>query len=159
LRYVHARAGEAWRFQHARQGEFAQVVPTVQRVNNAEALAPALRAGLGLALQPEFLAWQVSPIALHIVSPPGRARPARVQTLIDFLAGHFAQAPWAREVPATPWLLALSSRPAGRRGAQRARYLHELVFWLARRSPRTEPCCQRPISHPSWLSRRNAVLR
>ena len=105
-------AHKAWRFVHARRGEFAQVVPTAMRVNNAEGLAPALRAGLGLALQPEFLAWedlqsgalqtcmddwQVPSIALHIVTPPGRARPARVQALIDFLAAHFALAPWARE--------------------------------------------------------------
>jgi len=79
--------------------------------NNAEALAPALRAGMGLALQPEFLAWedlqsgalqtvmddwQVEPIALHIVSPPGRNRPARVHALIDYLAERFARAPWAQ---------------------------------------------------------------
>jgi DNA-binding transcriptional LysR family regulator len=110
LRYSHARANEAWRFRHPSQGEFAQLVPSVLRVNNAEALAPALRAGLGLALQPEFLAWsdlqagaiettmdawQVPSIALHIVTPPGRAKPARVQALIEFLAGHFARAPWA----------------------------------------------------------------
>lgn len=110
LRYVHARVGEAWRFQHPQKGEFAQVVPAALRVNNAEGLAPALRAGLGLALQPEFLAWedlqagrlqtamdawQVPAIALHIVTPPGRARPARVQALIEFLAGHFPHAPWA----------------------------------------------------------------
>ncbi len=84
---------------------------TPLRVNNAEALAPALLAGLGLALQPEFLAWQdiqagrletatddwqVEPIALHIVTPPGRRRPARVQALIDYLAEHFAGLPWAQ---------------------------------------------------------------
>lgn len=112
LRYVHARVGEAWRFRHARQGEFAQVVPSSLCVNNAEALVPALRAGLGLALQPEFLAWedlrsgrvletltewQVPPIALHIVTPPGRAKPARVRALMEFLAGHFSAAPWARD--------------------------------------------------------------
>ncbi len=111
LRYVHTRTGEAWRFKHKSKGEFAQVVPSSLKVNNAEALVPALRAGLGLALQPEFLAWedvkagalettladwQVPPIALHIVSPPGRAKPARVQAVIEFLAEHFAQAPWAR---------------------------------------------------------------
>ena len=110
LRYVHARVGEAWRFQHKKKGEFSQVVPSSLKVNNAEALVPALRAGLGLALQPEFLAWedlqsgalqttmsewQVPPIALHIVAPPGRAKPARVQALMEFLAKHFANAPWA----------------------------------------------------------------
>jgi len=113
LRYAHARVGEAWRFRHARRGEFSQVVPDVLRVNNAEGLEPALRAGLGLALQPEFLAyedlqsgrlqttlddWQIAPIALHIVTPPGRARPARVHALIEFLAAHFVRAPWAQDL-------------------------------------------------------------
>jgi DNA-binding transcriptional LysR family regulator len=111
LHYANTRVGEAWRFRQARRGEFSQVVPTVLRVNNAEALEPALRAGLGLALQPEFLVWDdlrsgrlqtaldewvVPPIALHIVTPPGRARPARVDALIEFLAAHFGSAPWAR---------------------------------------------------------------
>lgn len=111
LRYVHSRVGAAWRFKHALHGEFASVVPTPMRVNNAEALAPALNAGLGLALQPEFLAWeqlqsgalvtampdwQVPSIALHIVTPPGRTRPARVQALIDFLVQRFQVAPWAQ---------------------------------------------------------------
>lgn len=111
LHYAHARTGAAWRFRHEREGEFAIAVPAQLQVNNAEGLAPALRAGLGLALQPEFLLWpdlqsgalvtamddwQVPSIALHIVTPPGRARPARVQALIDFLAAHFGNEPWAR---------------------------------------------------------------
>lgn len=114
LRYVHTRAGEAWRFQHPQRGEFSQVVPSALRVNNAEALVPALRAGLGLAMQPEFLVWedlqaglvqstlddwQVPPIALHIVTPPGRSKPARVQALTEYLAAHFASAPWAGRAP------------------------------------------------------------
>lgn len=112
LRYAQARSGEAWRFRHPRKGDYALVVPTAMRVNNAEGLVPALRAGLGLALQPEFLAWddlqagllqstlddwEVPPLALHLVTPPGRARPARVDALIEHLAQHFVQAPWARE--------------------------------------------------------------
>lgn len=110
LRYTHARGGEAWRFHHEKQGDFAQVVSTALQVNNAEALMPALRAGLGLAMQPEFLAWDdlragriraamtdwaAPTIALHIVTSPGRSRPARVQALIAFLVQHFADAPWA----------------------------------------------------------------
>lgn len=110
LRYTQSRSGEAWKFQHRSKGEFSQVVTPVLMANNAEALAPALRAGLGLAMQPEFLVWeelrsgaveaaltdwQTPPIALHIVSPPGRAKPARVQALVQYLAEHFAQVPWA----------------------------------------------------------------
>ena len=90
--YMYSRNGANWRFRHETHGEFSQALPTRLNVNNAEALAPALRAGNGLALQPEFLAWEdlqsgaletamddwrVDPIALHIVTPPGRRRPAR----------------------------------------------------------------------------------
>ncbi|WP_231589192.1 LysR substrate-binding domain-containing protein [Chromobacterium sp. LK11] len=114
LLYSNAPGGQFWRFRHAEQGEFALEMPAPLRVNNAEALTPALRAGLGLALQPEFLAWQdlqageletvmmdwqVDPIALYILTPPGRSRPARVQALIDYLAARLAVAPWARHQP------------------------------------------------------------
>lgn len=114
LLYSNAPGGQFWRFRHADEGEFALEMPSPLRVNNAEALTPALRAGLGLALQPEFLAWrdlqageletvmmdwQVDPIALYILTPPGRSRPARVQALIDYLAARLAVAPWARPQP------------------------------------------------------------
>ncbi|WON83229.1 MULTISPECIES: LysR substrate-binding domain-containing protein [Chromobacterium] len=114
LLYSNAPGGQFWRFRHPDEGEFALEMPSPLRVNNAEALTPALRAGLGLALQPEFLAWQdvqageletvmmdwqVDPIALYILTPPGRSRPARVQALIDYLAARLAVAPWARHQP------------------------------------------------------------
>lgn len=113
LQYAYARSGPSWRFRHPRHGEFTQAMSTPLRVNNAEALAPALHAGLGLALQPEFLVWQdlqsgaletvmddwqVEPIALHLVTPPGRRRPVRVQALMDYLVEYFAAAPWAQHV-------------------------------------------------------------
>ena len=111
LLYAYSPSGSNWRFRHSQHGEFSQSVQTPLRVNNAEALEHALLAGLGLALQPEFLAWQhiqtgkletvmenwlVEPIALHILTPPGRRRPARVQALIDYLAECFVSQPWAQ---------------------------------------------------------------
>ena len=89
----------------------AAVVPAgPMRANNADALAPALRAGLGLAVQPDFMVWEdlkagrlervlpdwtLPPIALHLVMPPGEPRPARVTALIGFLAQALTAAPWA----------------------------------------------------------------
>jgi DNA-binding transcriptional LysR family regulator len=65
---------------------------------------------MGLALQPAFLVWpllqsgqlqvamedwQADPIALHILTPPGRIRPARVQAFIDYVATCLPNEPWA----------------------------------------------------------------
>ena len=111
LQYSNSRSGENWRFRHRRQGEYSQVMRSQLHANNADALGPALLAGQGLALQAEFLVWrdlqsgkletvmddwQVDPIALHIVTPPGRRRPARVQALIAYLAERLTAEPWAQ---------------------------------------------------------------
>ena len=86
-------------------------VPGPLRADNADVLEPAVRAGLGLALQPEFVCWQdvrdgvletvmtdwVAPgIALHLVTPPSPLRPVRVRTLMDFLALRFREPPWVQ---------------------------------------------------------------
>lgn len=114
FQYSYTRGGNTWRFRHARHGEFAQTVPRPLQANNAEVFAPALHAGLGLALQPEFLVWEdlragrletalddwkVEPLALSIVTPPGLRRPARVQALIDYLAQRLEKEPWALQAP------------------------------------------------------------
>ena len=129
LSYANSRLGEAWRFKHQRHGVFSIGIPAPLRVNNAEALTPVLRAGLGLALQPEFLVWQhlqngtlehvmpeweVAPISMNIVTPPHRARTMRVQLLIDYLARTLAHAPWAVQTPhrATPKRLLRNDKPA-----------------------------------------------
>lgn len=112
LGYAYLPSPDRWRFRHA-DGREAHVVPGgPMRANNADALAPALRAGLGLALQPDFMIyddlaagrlervlpdWSAPPIALHLVMPPGEPRPARVTALIGYLAETLAAAPWARE--------------------------------------------------------------
>ena len=110
LQYSYQSSGTNWRFRHPQHGEFTQSMAVRMRANNAEALTPALLAGLGVALQPAFLVWQelqagalevvlddwqVEPIALHILTPPGRNRPARVQALIEHLAQVFSSEPWA----------------------------------------------------------------
>lgn len=111
LQYAYSRSsGKTWRFRHKEQGEFNLALSANLHVNNADALTPTLLAGLGVALQPEFLAcehlqsgeletamndWEAEAIGLHIVTPPGRRRPLRVQALIDYLAQSFSHEPWA----------------------------------------------------------------
>ncbi|MDE1907641.1 MAG: LysR family transcriptional regulator, partial [Rhodospirillales bacterium] len=80
------------------------------RANNADAMRPMLLAGLGIAVQPEFMVsedlkagllevlmpeWAMPPISLNLVTPPGRHRPARVAAVIEFLAKRLSGAPWA----------------------------------------------------------------
>ncbi|MGU3362623.1 LysR family transcriptional regulator [Methylobacterium sp. M6A4_1b] len=110
LGYAYLPSPDRWRFLGP-AGEEATVVPDGPlRANNADALAPALRAGLGLAVQPDFMVWEdlrdgrlvralpgwTPPrIDLHLVTPPGDPRPARVLALIAYLARVLAAAPWA----------------------------------------------------------------
>jgi DNA-binding transcriptional LysR family regulator len=83
----------------------AQTGPGPIRVNNGEAMLPALRAGFGLAMLPEFIVrkdldagtiervlpgWTPPIVALHLVTPPGSLRPARVSAVIDFLIRRFS---------------------------------------------------------------------
>lgn len=111
LLYAYDDYGINWHFHHQNEGEFKQTLPASRlRVNNGDALQPSLKRGLGLALQPDFLVsealktgelieampnWQVMPIGLYIITPPGRLRPARVKALINYLAEHLSSAPWS----------------------------------------------------------------
>jgi DNA-binding transcriptional LysR family regulator len=111
LGYAYLPSPEVWRFVHVGGAEATVTPRGPLRANNADALAPALLAGLGLAIQPEFTVWEylaagrleqvlpdwsLPPIALHLVTPPGRLRPTRVGVLIDFLVERLATAPWAK---------------------------------------------------------------
>ena len=114
LTYAYALTPDTWRFVNPTEGEQSVSVTSVLKVNSADGVLPALKAGVGLALQPEFVIWpelqagtlepvmcewRTPEIALHLVSPPGRLRPARVRVLYDFLAERLSTAPWARECP------------------------------------------------------------
>ena len=78
-----------------RQGPFA--------TNSGDAMLPALRRGLGIAILPEFIVgadiaagrletllpeWVPNGSALHLMTPPGTLRPARVEALIAYLTQH-----------------------------------------------------------------------
>lgn len=82
------------------------------RVNNGDAVLPALIAGLGIADLPEFIVgeavaasqlevilkgWKQIEGAAHLVTPPGGPRPARVEALIEFLAARLGKSRSRRE--------------------------------------------------------------
>src|SRR6188472_1856094 len=99
--YAYLSTPGVWHYTTA-AGEQASVRPAGQlRVNNGEALLPSLIAGLGIADLPEFIVgdaissgevevilkdWKQVEGAVHLVTPPGGPRPARVEALGDFLA-------------------------------------------------------------------------
>lgn len=114
LTYAYLPTPDVWRFTHPVEGEVAAHLSGPLRVNNADVLGPSLCAGVGVALQPEFIVyqeladgrleavmrdWAPPPIALHLVSPPGRQRPARVRVLFEFLLQRLSNAPWALTPP------------------------------------------------------------
>lgn len=106
LGYAYLPSPETWRFVNA-AGEEVAVRPSGPfSANNADALTPALLAGLGIAVQPDFAVagllaegrletvmpdWTPPPVALHLVQPPGGPRPARVEAMADFLIGAFSR--------------------------------------------------------------------
>jgi DNA-binding transcriptional LysR family regulator len=115
LAYTYLMSGETWRFKDVTGAEEAVTVTPRLSANNAEALCAALEAGEGIALQPDFIAWQAiqngrlvavlpdwttSPLALNLVTP-GRLRAIRTRVLLEFLTRRFAagSAPWTITLP------------------------------------------------------------
>jgi len=104
--YAYLSTPDVWHYTNA-AGEQVSVRPAGPlRVNNGEALMPALLAGLGIADLPDFIVgdavassevevilkgWKQAEGAVHLVTPPGGPRPARVEVLGDFLTKHFAK--------------------------------------------------------------------
>jgi len=95
-----------WRFRGPGGAEAAIRVAGPLRSNSGDAMLPALRAGLGIAVLPDFIIgddlaagrieailpeWSPPQVALHLVTPPGTLRPARVEALIAFVLARFRE--------------------------------------------------------------------
>ncbi len=102
LGYAYLLTPDTWHFVH-KNGESATVHPSggPLRVNNGDAMLPALIAGLGLGVLPDFILraalasgalervlpeWSLPASALHWVTPPGGPKPARITVLGEFLS-------------------------------------------------------------------------
>ena len=107
---THVPWGADWEFGKDGEETVALQMKGAFKVNSVAAMVPAAIAGIGLALMPEYFLWKelqdgtlvellpewAAPSGpVYLVTPPGRARPARVRVLLDFLRGHFASQPWA----------------------------------------------------------------
>ena len=104
--YSNVARPDRWRL-FTSDGREATVQPRGALItNNGEAMLPALVAGQGIALLPEFILrkdleagrlahilpeWSGPPIALHLVTPSSGPRPARVSAVIDFFSRTFAR--------------------------------------------------------------------
>lgn len=111
--YTHVREAQEWRFFHPEHGERLVMVQGTYRMNNGLAAVPMLLEGLALTLQPEVYIWEelqaglleevlkdwsLVAVPVHLVTPPGRARPARMRVLLEFLREHFSRQPWAHGI-------------------------------------------------------------
>jgi DNA-binding transcriptional LysR family regulator len=102
--YSYTMTTEVWRF--TKDGKSANVRPSGPlRVNNGDAMMPALIGGTGLGILPEFILrdalaagrlerllpdWSFPSGGVYWVTPPGGPRPKRVEVLADFLVEKLA---------------------------------------------------------------------
>ncbi len=109
LGFAYHRDQNIWRFSNARGEEETVTLTGPLRVNNVDALIPAILDGVGIAELPEFIAaeyladgrmeailtnWTLRTGAIYFVTPSARPRPARVGALADFLVEHFSKRIW-----------------------------------------------------------------
>lgn len=103
LCYSNVPQPDVWRFSGPGQQNVVVQVRSRITVNSGEAMLPALRTGVGIARLPDFIVgegiasgeleeiltdWRPPPFGIHLVTPPSRLRPARVDALLDYLTRH-----------------------------------------------------------------------
>lgn len=104
FRYANQASGVAWRFNHANGQEARIHVDGPLCINNGDAMLPAVCAGLGVALLPDFIIhgeraagrleqvlpdWRTTDLWLHLLTPPGRGLTRRVRAFSDFVSARF----------------------------------------------------------------------
>jgi len=125
--YSYTMTAETWRFTKERRS--ATVRPSGPlRVNNGDAMLPALIAGSGLGILPEFILrdalatgqleillpdWSLQAGAVYWVTSPGGPRPKRVEVLADFLFEKLSSRKSAGKAPRTA-ALSTTSKAKGR---------------------------------------------
>ncbi|NLI27168.1 MAG: LysR family transcriptional regulator [Acetobacter sp.] len=107
--YTAGPGGGHIRLHHIEQGNHLLTPSGHIQASNAEAFRPALLAGVGYAAMPLFMIhedlkhgrlvrllpeWDIPPISISLVTPPGNLRPARVRTLMDYLAKKLPDPRW-----------------------------------------------------------------
>lgn len=123
--YANVRSTQLWRFEPARAGGAPRTLTLVSRVviNHGEAMLAAVRAGLGLAVLPRFIADDALasgdvvvadalprpvPDPIVAVYPPGRRRSPKVRAAVDELARALRGGP----APAPPAQIGVARRQA-----------------------------------------------
>ena len=100
LAYSYLPTPHLWHFANAKGEEASVRLAGPLRANNGDVLMHALLAGLGVAVLPDFIVgpaladgrlesvlpeWTFPVGGLHLLTPPGGPRPARVEALLAFL--------------------------------------------------------------------------
>src|ERR1700709_2231302 len=106
LGYAYLSTPDVWRYTNAACEQVSVRPAGPLRVNNCQATMPALLAGLGIADLPDFIVgdaiasgevevilkgWKQAEGAVHLLTPPGGPRPARVEVLAEFLTKRFTK--------------------------------------------------------------------
>jgi DNA-binding transcriptional LysR family regulator len=104
MRYSNTPDRSYWRFSGPDGQEARVKIDGPLTVNGGDIEMPALRAGLGIALLPDFaicrdvraghlevakLPWHAPDLTLHLLTPPGRSKPKRLEVFTDFLVSSF----------------------------------------------------------------------
>ncbi len=109
LLYTNVTPPDVWRFIGPEGADYSVTVSGPLRANSGGALTPALIAGAGIAIQPDFLCtaelasgqleallpeWKLPSLGLYMITPPSPLRPLRVRLLMEHLSAGLRNPPW-----------------------------------------------------------------